>query len=129
MRELVRSLRGDHTIVISSHILSEISETCDRILLMTAGCVNESGTEAELVAKWLGLGGDAFDAVVIQSAMPPAVFCVIVAVQYDLYANLEEMFAKFQAGNPGYDVIVPTNDYVERMIIAEMLEEIEQGYR
>ena len=34
-----------------------------------------------------------------------------VEVQYDLYANLEEMFAKFQAGNPGYDVIFPS-DYM-----------------
>ncbi len=42
---------------------------------------------AGLVASWLGLDGDAFDAVVIQSAMPPAVFCVIVAVQYDLAAE------------------------------------------
>ena len=32
-----------------------------------------------------------------------------IEVQYDLYANLEEMFAKFQAGNPGYDVIFPSD--------------------
>ena len=32
-----------------------------------------------------------------------------IEVQYDLYANLEEMFAKFQEGNPGYDVIFPSD--------------------
>lgn len=39
---------------------------------------------AGLVAAGLGLDGDFFDAVVIQSAMPPAVFCAVVAIQYDL---------------------------------------------
>jgi hypothetical protein len=36
-----------------------------------------------------------------------------IEVQYDLYANLEEMFAKFQAGNPGYDVIFPSDYMME----------------
>ena len=44
-----------------------------------------------------------------------------IAVRYDLYASNDELFAKLRGGNPGYDVIFPTNDYVERMIAAEML--------
>ena len=44
-----------------------------------------------------------------------------IAVRYDLYAGNDELFAKLRGGNPGYDVIFPTNDYVERMIAAEML--------
>lgn len=44
-----------------------------------------------------------------------------IKVQYDLFADNDELFAKLRAGNPGYDVIVPTNDFVERMLIAEML--------
>ncbi|MEZ5739089.1 MAG: extracellular solute-binding protein [Burkholderiaceae bacterium] len=44
-----------------------------------------------------------------------------IRVKMDLYADNDELFAKLKAGNPGYDVIVPTNDYVERMIIADML--------
>ncbi|MFK7992577.1 MAG: PotD/PotF family extracellular solute-binding protein [Granulosicoccus sp.] len=44
-----------------------------------------------------------------------------IEVQYDLYADNDELFAKLRGGNPGYDVIVPTNDYVERMIVADML--------
>jgi ABC-2 type transport system ATP-binding protein len=51
MRELLRSLRGEHTIVLSSHILSEISETCDRILVIKDGQIAASGTEAELTSK------------------------------------------------------------------------------
>jgi spermidine/putrescine transport system substrate-binding protein len=48
-----------------------------------------------------------------------------IEVQYDLYANLEEMFAKFQAGNPGYDVIFPSDYMIETMIAADMLEELD----
>jgi ABC-2 type transport system ATP-binding protein len=53
MRELLRGLRGSHTIIISSHILSEISETCDRILVIREGQIGASGTEAELSTKLL----------------------------------------------------------------------------
>jgi ABC-2 type transport system ATP-binding protein len=53
IRELLRSLKGDHTILLSSHILSEISETCDRLLVIRDGEIAASGTEAELSAKLL----------------------------------------------------------------------------
>ena len=53
MRELLRSLRHEHTILISSHILSEISETCDRILVIRDGEIVASGTEAELSSRLL----------------------------------------------------------------------------
>ena len=42
-------------------------------------------------------------------------------VQYDLFADNDELFAKLRNGNPGYDLIVPTNDFVERMLTADML--------
>ncbi len=44
-----------------------------------------------------------------------------ISVQYDLFADNDELFAKLKTGNPGYDLIVPTNDYVERMIQSNML--------
>ena len=44
-----------------------------------------------------------------------------IAVKMDLFADNDELFAKLKEGNPGYDVIVPTNDNVERMIQAGML--------
>jgi ABC-2 type transport system ATP-binding protein len=51
MRALVRSLRGRHTIVVSSHILSEISETCDRLLVIHNGELIASGSEQELAGR------------------------------------------------------------------------------
>ncbi|MDX1431636.1 MAG: spermidine/putrescine ABC transporter substrate-binding protein [Gammaproteobacteria bacterium] len=44
-----------------------------------------------------------------------------IEVKMDLFADNDELFAKLKEGNPGYDLIVPTNDYVERMIEAKML--------
>jgi spermidine/putrescine transport system substrate-binding protein len=48
-----------------------------------------------------------------------------VEVQMDLFANNDELFAKFTAGNPGYDVIVPSSDYVERMVAADLLSTLD----
>lgn len=48
-------------------------------------------------------------------------------VRMDLFADNDELFAKFRAGNPGYDLIMPTNDYVERMVIADMLMPLDHG--
>ena len=44
-----------------------------------------------------------------------------IKVQYDLYANNEELFAKLKVGNPGYDVIIPSDYMVETMIKLGML--------
>lgn len=44
-----------------------------------------------------------------------------IEVKMDLYADNDELFAKLKGGNPGYDVIVPTNDMLERMIKAGMV--------
>jgi ABC-2 type transport system ATP-binding protein len=48
MRALVRQLGEAHTVIVSSHILSEISETCDRLLVLRDGLIVASGTEEEL---------------------------------------------------------------------------------
>ena len=50
-----------------------------------------------------------------------------ISVQYDLYADNDELFAKLKGGNPGYDLIVPTNDYIERMLQADMLLPIDHS--
>jgi spermidine/putrescine transport system substrate-binding protein len=47
-----------------------------------------------------------------------------VKVNYDLFDSNEELLAKIQPGNPGYDIIVPTGYMVEIMINLGLLEEI-----
>ena len=50
-----------------------------------------------------------------------------VKVQYDLFANNEELFAKLKAGNPGYDIIFPSDYMVETMIAIDMLVAIDHS--
>ena len=53
MRAMIQSLKDSHTILISSHILPEISQTCDRLLILNAGEIVASGTETELGERLL----------------------------------------------------------------------------
>lgn len=48
-------------------------------------------------------------------------------VNMSLFATNDELFAKLRGGNQGYDVIVPTNDFVQRMIAANMLMPLDHG--
>lgn len=48
MRNLIHDLKQNHTVLISSHILTEISQTCDRLLVLGKGALLGVGTEAEL---------------------------------------------------------------------------------
>jgi len=50
MRKLIHGLKDKHTVLISSHILSEVSQTCDRLLVLGDGRILGAGTEAELSA-------------------------------------------------------------------------------
>ncbi|HMK74074.1 MAG TPA: ABC transporter ATP-binding protein [Myxococcaceae bacterium] len=48
MRALLKSLRSSHTVLVSSHILPEIAQTCDRLLVLKDGELVAQGTEHEL---------------------------------------------------------------------------------
>jgi ABC-2 type transport system ATP-binding protein len=52
MRHLIRQLGGDHTILISSHILREVEETCDSLILLRDGELMAQGSEAELLQRF-----------------------------------------------------------------------------
>lgn len=45
-------------------------------------------------------------------------------VKYDTFDNNESLYAKIKAGNPGYDIIVPTDYMVEIMVAEDILEEL-----
>ncbi len=48
IRDLIRSLKGKHTVILSSHILSEVSAVCDKILILSKGSLVAQGTPEEL---------------------------------------------------------------------------------
>ncbi len=49
IRDLIRAIRGDHTIILSSHILSEVQNICDKIVIIHKGKIAQQGTYDELV--------------------------------------------------------------------------------
>ena len=51
IRDLIRKLKKDHTILLSSHILSEIAEVCDEILILSEGMKAAWGSLEELREK------------------------------------------------------------------------------
>ena len=56
MRTLINKLKGEHTVLVSSHILSEIAQICDRYVVIQGGEIVAQGTEEEL-SKDLGSKG------------------------------------------------------------------------
>ena len=54
VRDLIASLRGRMTVLISSHILPEIEMTCDRVLIINRGRVVAQGTPADLRREIFG---------------------------------------------------------------------------
>ncbi len=54
VRDMIRSLKGKHTVILSSHILSEVSAVCDRMLILSKGRLAAEGTPEELEAMMHG---------------------------------------------------------------------------
>lgn len=54
MRDLIRGLAGEHTVILSSHILSEISAVCDHIMIISHGKLVASGSPEELQEQMRG---------------------------------------------------------------------------
>ena len=53
-RELIRSLRGEHTLILSTHILPEVSMTCDRVIIISNGQIVAIDTPQNLISQMRG---------------------------------------------------------------------------
>jgi ABC-2 type transport system ATP-binding protein len=53
-RELIKALAGDHTIILSTHILPEVSQTCQRIVIINRGRMVAVDTPDNLTARLRG---------------------------------------------------------------------------
>jgi ABC-2 type transport system ATP-binding protein len=51
VRELIKSLAGQHTIILSTHILPEVQVTCDRVTIINQGRVVTSNSPESLVGQ------------------------------------------------------------------------------
>jgi ABC-2 type transport system ATP-binding protein len=128
MRALLRNLRGAHTILLSSHILSEISETCDRILVMRDGEIGAQGTEQELSAKLLHgvrveltVRGTAAESAGYRDAKGGTARAMEIAVEMEGVTAVEPL----AASEPGSDVVsfaVEADRDVRAALCAELVK-------
>ena len=56
IRGLIRDLGRTHTVILSSHILSEVQTVCDRVLIISAGKLAAQGTPEELAGQLAARG-------------------------------------------------------------------------
>jgi ABC-2 type transport system ATP-binding protein len=52
IRQLIKSLKGEHTIILSTHILAEVTQTCDGVVIIKEGKLMASGSLEELTASF-----------------------------------------------------------------------------
>lgn len=57
VRNLIKSLAGDRTILLSTHMLSEVSMTCDRVVMINKGHLVATDTPENLQAQMSGNAG------------------------------------------------------------------------
>ena len=76
-RELIGSLRGEHTIILSTHILPEVSMTCDRVIIINRGRIAAVDSPRNLTSRMQGgeqidltVGGDTGRVEELLNALP-----------------------------------------------------------
>jgi len=52
IRELIKGLRGEHTILLSTHILPEVTQVCDGVVIINQGRLMASGSLEDLAASF-----------------------------------------------------------------------------
>lgn len=83
------------------------------------GCGGSDTAEADGAAEKLNFY--TWDTYIGQNTLADFAKASGIRVQTSYFATNDELFAKLKAGNPGYDVIVPSNEFVTRMRQADML--------
>ncbi|MEM8501948.1 MAG: ABC transporter ATP-binding protein [Cyanobacteria bacterium P01_D01_bin.1] len=80
VRNLIKSLAGEHTIILSTHILPEVSMTCDRITIINQGKIVATDSPEHLVERlavkggyWVELAGDMENALTVLRSVPGVV--------------------------------------------------------
>ncbi|MBN1579336.1 MAG: ATP-binding cassette domain-containing protein [Anaerolineae bacterium] len=77
VRDLIKTLGQEHTVILSTHILPEVSQTCDRVLIINNGQLVAEGAPGDLTAQLetggriqIRIGNAEIDAAAILSTIP-----------------------------------------------------------
>jgi ABC-2 type transport system ATP-binding protein len=111
VRNLIKSLAGEHTIILSTHILPEVSMTCSRVAIINRGRIVATNTPENLMAHLAGgsgyeleVDGDAIKLQKLLQILPGICLVEIVPVQ-DLPPNRSLLRITSTPGaEPGRDI-------------------------
>jgi len=67
IRQLIKSFAGEHTVILSTHILAEVTMTCNRVLIINEGKIAADETMERLRAR-----GERTQRIAVRLARPPA---------------------------------------------------------
>jgi ABC-2 type transport system ATP-binding protein len=73
VRHLIKGLAGSHTIILSTHILPEVSMTCDRVVIINRGRIAAIDTPANLTQQLKGGQNVLLEVAADQNAVSAAV--------------------------------------------------------
>ena len=136
-RDLIRGLAGDHTIVLSTHILPEVEQTCEQVIIINRGKLGATDSVQHLQAR--ARGGEtvlvevagrngALDAAAVQRALGqvPGVSAVSLKDRRDSHSTFEVQSSKdrFVRGDVARAVVSGGWDLNELRPAAVSLEEI-----
>src|ERR671933_595029 len=115
VRNLIKSLAGEHTIILSTHILPEVSMTCSRVAIINRGRIVATNTPENLMAHLAGgsgyeleVDGDAIKLQKLLQILPGICLVEIVPVQ-DLPPNRSLLRITSTPGaEPGRDIAAVT---------------------
>jgi len=101
IRDLIASLRGRMSVLLSSHILPEIEMTCDRVIIINSGRIVAIGTPPELRREYVGKTVYRLEATIAADRISE----VLSGVAVDLKINVAEGpdadgFTAFTIGTP-----------------------------
>ena len=77
IRGLIRELGGDHSVILSTHILPEVQAVCDRVQIIHRGSLvfddSIEGLQRHMLMSWLAVGFRNPPAIDVLSALPGAI--------------------------------------------------------
>ncbi|MDO4302033.1 MAG: ABC transporter ATP-binding protein [Clostridia bacterium] len=115
MRDLIKRLGKKHTVILSSHILGEVSEICDRILIINRGKIVASDTTEEL----MNMAGNSVQLVTIKGDPYTA------AEKLRAWSAISSVTIENDNGDGTFDLKVYGNEGsdIREIIFASMAEE------
>lgn len=72
IRKLIKQLGQNHTVMVSTHILSEVEMTCDHVIIIDEGQIKATGSPTELVSKMRTAGK-----IIVEAKVAPEEFSSI----------------------------------------------------